>query len=263
MKNILYAAGVVVILAIAASIFLRVVTHHNQEIQVPDFNGMSLREASRVAANAHVRIDVVDSIYVKRFPKGAVVRQEPKPHQKVKTGRRIMLTINAVTPKMVPMPNLVGYSLRSAHAEIVSRGLVLGRLVYMRDMATNNVLSQIYRGSQIEAGKLIPSESTVDLVLGLNDNDNSTRTPVLYGEKYRTALEMIHDNSLNVGKVVFDKGIRTYQDSASAVVYRQIPDPREGLKMGENVSVYLTLDADKVPVYQEPELDADAVIVEE
>ena len=38
------------------------------------------------------------------------------------------------------MPNLVGLSMRQAIAELQSRGLVLGKLVYVEDLATTNVL---------------------------------------------------------------------------------------------------------------------------
>lgn len=258
-RNVLYAVCIVLVFAFASEIFMRVITHHNQELTVPDFAGMTLSQASRAAERAGVRLDVVDSIYVKRFPKGAVVRQEPKALQKVKKGRRIMLTINAVSPKKVPMPNLVGYSLRSAHAELVSRGLALGRLVYVADMATNNVLNQKFSGRDIAPGTMIATDSKVDLVLGLSPDDNFTRTPVLYGQKYRSAVESIHDHSLNVGRMAFDREIRTYQDSLNAVVYRQIPDPNTLNTMGMNVTVYLTLDEGKVPEYKmevyNPELE--------
>lgn len=263
LKNVLYAAAALLLIVLCVGVFLRIVTRHNQEISVPDFSGMSVSKSSRIAANAGVRVDVIDSIYVKRFPKGAVVRQEPKPHQKVKKGRRVMLTINAVTPKKVPMPNVVGYSLRSANAEIVSRGLVLGRLIYVKDMATNNVLKQIYKNTEIAPGTMIASESRVDLVLGLSPEDNQTRIPVLYGEKYRTAVEVIHDNSLNVGKMIFDRDIRTYQDSLNAMVYRQVPDPHELSKVGRDVTLYLTLDGNKVPVYEEIDVTEGQIFTEE
>ncbi len=250
-KNLVAAAVVVAALLLGAVFFLRVITLHGQEITVPDFSGMSVQKAMRTAGSAGVRVEVTDSIYVKRVPKGSVVRQEPKPGQMVKTGRCIMLTINAITPKQVPMPNLVGYSLRSANAELVSRGLTLGRLIYMKDMATNNVLSQVYRNCEIAAGTMIPSESRIDLVLGLNDSDNMTTVPDLLGMKYRFVAEKIHDNSLNIGNVVFDKGIRTYQDSLDAVVYRQSPDPMTNTNIGRNVSIRLTLDGSKVPVPEE------------
>lgn len=249
LKHLLLALAFFAALLIAATFYLRHVTKHNQEIAVPDFSGMTVTQARRAASQAGVRVDVIDSIYVKRVPRGSVVRQEPKAGQMVKEDRRILLTINAVTPKKVIMPNLVGYSLRSANAELASRGLRLGRLIYVKDMATNNVLSQLYHNSEIAPGTKLSSESRIDLVLGLSPEDNMTSAPNLYGQRYRAALDEIHESSLNIGKVGFDRGIRSYQDSLNAVVYRQVPEPHEPMKMGQTLSVYFTLDENKVPVY--------------
>lgn len=234
-------------LLIAGSLFMKCTTQHGKQAPVPDFTGLSVSQAALQARHEGLRIDVVDSIYVKRMQRGTVVRQEPQAGALVKNGRRIQLTINAVTPKKIPMPNLVGFSLRSAKAELDSRGLVLGKMIYIQDMATNNVLRQLYRNSEIRPGRLLPSESEVDLVLGLNPDDNVTAVPDVRGAKYRKASDLIQNNSLNVGNVVFDKSVRTYQDSLSAVVYNQSPDAEvQNILMGRNVSIYLTVDEDKL-----------------
>lgn len=247
-RNLVWAIIVIVGLLIVVGVFLRIVTRHGQELSVPDFTGMTVTAASRTARLSDVRIDVVDSIYVKRMQRGTVVRQDPKPGASVKVGRRIQLTINAVTPRRVPMPNLVGYSLRSALSELSSRGFELGKLVYINDMATNNVLSQVYRGSEIAPGHMVDAESRIDLVLGLNPAESITVTPNLIGLKYRSAIDRIHENCLNVGRVVFDRGIRTFKDSINAVVYKQLPSENSGSTvMGRPVTVYLTLDSEKVP----------------
>lgn len=210
---------------------------------MPDFTGLSVDDAASIAKREGLRIDVVDSIYVKRMPRGAVVRQEPKVGASVKNGRRIQLTINAVTPKQIPMPNLVGYSLRSAKAELDSRGFTLGKLIYIQDMATNNVLRQLYRNSEILPGKMLPSESRVDLVLGLDPNDNATAVPNVIGSKYRRAVDLIQNNSLNVGRVIYDKSVKTYQDSLNAIVFNQSPDASvQNILMGHGISIYLTVD---------------------
>lgn len=249
-RNLLIAFAIAAVLLISASVFLRSVTNHNEELEVPDFYGMSVKEARACADDLGIRVEVVDSIYVKRIAKGSVVRQEPKAGAKVKTGRRVQLAINAVNAKQIPMPNLVGYSLRSANAELSSRGLELGKLIYVSDMATNTVLRQLHRNREIAPGKMIDSESRVDLVLGLNPKENFTSVPVLYGTKFKNALEKIHDHSLNVGTVRFDREIRSYQDSVNAMVYRQTPDPLTDLDMGSSVSIYLTLDVNKVPNWE-------------
>lgn len=251
-RNLVIAVAVVVVLVVGAMIFLNVVTQHNREIDVPDFSNMSVAEAEYAAAKAGMRVEVTDSVFVKRMKRGAVYRQNPAPGAKVKDGRRVVLTINAVNAKKVTMPNLVGLSLRQAKAELLSRGLVLNRLVYVKDMATNNVLRQLKGNRQIEPGTMVDSETAIDLVLGLNDMDNRTYVPDVTGLKNMSAVEAMFDHSLNIKDLKFDDTVKDYDDSLNAVVYRQAPDASDSLSvaMGEAVTLFLTTDVAKVPVSQ-------------
>ena len=248
--NLLIACGAVVALIVGAMVFLNVVTMHNDERSVPDFTNMSVDEAQNVARDAGMRIEVTDSVFVKRMKRGAVYRQNPPAGAMVKKGRRIVLTINAVNAKKVTMPNLVGHSLRQAKAELMSRGLVLSRLVYEQDMATNNVLRQMMDGKVIEPGTMVDSESVIELVLGLNDRDDQTFVPDVAGLKNLSAVEAIFDHSLNVKDLKFDDTVKDYDDSLSAMVYRQIPEASDSISvsMGSGVMLYLTMDPAKIPV---------------
>ena len=247
-RNLIMAIVVVAVLVIGAVVFLNVVTQHNKEIRVPDFSNMTLAETEAAANEAGVRVEVTDSVFVKRMKRGAVYRQNPSPGSKVKNGRRIVLTINAVNAKKVTMPNLIGYSMRQAMAELQSRGLVLGKLIYVDDIATNNVLKQLRGNREIDPGVMIESESVIDLVVGLNSSDTETYVPDVVGLKYISALDAVHGNSLNISKLRFDKSVQNYDDSLNAVVYRQTPEPSEHpVKMGEDVTLYMTVDTNKVP----------------
>ena len=136
-KNLLLAAALILVLVLGASVLLNIGTRHGKEITVPDFTNRSVDEALRTAASVGVRVEVTDSVYVRKMGRGLVFSQVPKAGGKVKEGRRIMLTINSKTPKKVSMPDLVGLSMRQAKAELVSRGLTLGKLRYTPDIATN------------------------------------------------------------------------------------------------------------------------------
>ena len=240
-SNIIRACVIVVILLAGAMVFLNVVTKHNQEITVPDFSNLTVQEATALASQSGVRVEVTDSVFVNRMQKGAVYRQNPRAGSKVKDGRRVILTINATNSKKVTMPNLIGFSMRQAMAELQSRGLVLGKLIYVDDIATNNVLKQL-KGNR-------ESESVINLVVGLNSSDSETYIPDVLGLKYISAIDAVHGNSLNISKLRFDKTVKDYSDSLSAVVYKQNPEPSEhSVKMGEDVTLYLTLDANKVPL---------------
>ena len=163
------------------------------------------------------------------------------------------MTINAVNPRQITMPDLIGYSTRQAKAELLSRGLVLGSLIYVQDMATNNVLKQLHNNKEIEPGVMIESESVIDLVVGLNSRDNMTFVPYLAGLRNLSAVEAVHDHSLNLGNLRFDETVKDYEDSLNAVVYKQVPEACDSIPvpMGDKVSLYLTLDHSKVPVIEE------------
>lgn len=248
-RHLAAAFGVVVLLILGAMIFLNVVTKHNRELIVPDLSNMSVSEAEFAAGQMNMRVEVTDSVFVKRMRRGAVYRQNPSPGSKVKDGRRIALTINAVNAKKVTMPNLVGYSMRQAKAELLSRGLVLGKLIYVRDMATNNVLKQLHGNLEVEPGTMIESESVIDLVVGLNAFDNVTYVPDVVGLKYMSAVDAVHDNSLNIKTLRFDTTVKDYDDSLNAMVYSQRPSASDSVQlgMGADVTLYLTLDPLKVP----------------
>lgn len=258
-RNILLAVVIVLAVVFGANMLLKAVTNHNEEITVPDLTGMSYDEAEKYLSARDMRAEVTDSVYIKRMERGTVYTQNPKVGSHVKKGRRILLTINAVMPKKVTMPNLVGYSLRQAKAELLSRGLNPGTLIYVDDIATNNVLKQLYKNREIKPGTPVESESRIDLVLGLNNMDNMTYVPYVTGMKYLSAVSAVQDNSLNVQDLVFDYTVRDYSDSLDAVVYRQYPaSTEEPLIMGSPVTLYLTTDVNKVPEKPMPQ-DSTAV----
>ena len=241
-KNLLWAVVAIVAILLLSAFLLSRITHHGKVIRVPDFTGMTVNQADQYAHDASLRIDIADSVFVKRMARGAVFSQNPKPGATVKTGRRVMLTINAMNAKKVSMPNLVGYSMRQAKAELNSRGLTLGRLLYVDDMATNNVLRQLYKNRQIEAGRMIDSGSEIDLMVGLNDTDNQTYIPDVTGMKYLRAVDVVHDNSLNIKALIFDKSVK----SINAQVWKQAPQPSKApILMGSDVSLYLSVDPDR------------------
>jgi beta-lactam-binding protein with PASTA domain len=246
LKNLILALVYIAVLVAGVTIGLAFFTNHNKEIEVPDFTTLSVKDAAQLAESVGIRVEVTDSVYVRRMERGAVFSQNPAAGSRVKKNRLIRLTTNAVNAKQVSMPNLVGYSMRQAKAELSSKGLNLGKLIYVSDMATNNVLKQLYNSREIPAGTQIESGSAIDLMVGLNSEDNRTYAPDVKGLKYLRALDAVHDNSLNVGKVSFDKGVKTYSDSLNAVVYKQSPSTAGGpLTMGAAVSLWLTTEESK------------------
>ncbi len=240
-RNLLVAFIIAVVLLLGAMIFLNVATQHNRELAVPDFRGMTEQEAVAAAEEAGIRVEVIDSVYSNRN-RGKVKSHTPEPGTMVKKGRRVLLTMNAVNARTVTVPNLVGYSLRQAIPEIDQRGLVLGRLIYKSDLATNNVLQQMYKGRPVTPGTQVEAESVIDLVVGLNPDDDETKIPDVTGLDAAAAVKTLHDSYLNVRRVNYDSEVKTWEDSLNAVVYKQNPVSSDlTVEMGIDVTIYLKL----------------------
>ena len=115
--HIVVGVLIAVVLLFLVKGMLNLYTRHGQELVVPDFSNLTFEEAESMAEANDMRVTVTDSVFLKRMKKGAVYRQNPAPGSKVKKGRRIALTINAVNPRQITMPDLIGYSTRQAKAE--------------------------------------------------------------------------------------------------------------------------------------------------
>lgn len=260
-KNILLIIGILAVGYVIVNLSLRIITRHNQELTVPDMTGMNLAEASAVAAEADLRLEVTDSVYIRGMERGAIARQNPEPGDKVKKNRRILLVINSIIPRQSTMPSLTGFSLRQARTELASNGLNIGKLIYVNDMATDNVLAQQYMGEDIEPGTRLNSGTAIDLVLGLNPADSATFIPYIIGYRYQMATELLHDNSLNIYRCEFDTTVTDYADSLEAYVYGQYPPASDSISVrrGTSVTLYLSKDVSRIPV---PEEETDSTDVQ-
>lgn len=247
-RNLLIALLVLVFLLVGVNVALKSFTQHDKTVEVPDFVGKSLSEAELMASEDNLKLIVTDSVFVTRFKPGAVYVQNPKAFSQVKNGRKIYVTINAERKKQVSMPNLVGLTVRQAKVELSSSDLLLGNLLYVKDIATNNVLAQFSNGTELIPGVKIDAGSIVDLKVGANPSDAYTVVPSFVELSYHKAVNAVLDSYLNVERLVFDDSVRSYSDSVAAFVYRQIPASTDApTPMGKGVTLYLTLDRGRLP----------------
>jgi len=244
LSNLLIAVLSIALLIVLINFLLSVFTRHGQAYTVPDFTGLTITEGKQLADKHHVVLDVVDSVNISTCPLGAVIRQNPPANAKVKQGRRILVVINATQPRMVAMPDVVGYSLRQAKTVLVAAGLHVGRLEYVDDMATNHVLEQRYGGRTIVTGTSLPADSQIELVVGQNEDAEGTFVPLVTGYTAMEAKDRLAEASLNTGILRYDQTVKNYIDSLSAKVYRQSPNISTSTTypLGYRVDLWLTID---------------------
>ena len=247
-KNVLYAFAGIIILLLLTIIALNIFTRHGRTYPVPNLSGLTVVQANEMIDRGDFRLTVSDSVYIDNRARGVIVDQNPKPDTEVKSKRRIFLTINAVIPVMVPMPNLIDLSNRQAKAILEQQGLRISKLSYAPDIAANSVLTQKIKGISIRPGTKVPRGSKVELVLGLGNNPQ-TGVPLLIGQSTEEAQSRIFESSLNVGAVKYDESVKTYIDTLNAKVYNQYPGATSSpsYMFGSKVSIWLTINNSRIP----------------
>lgn len=249
-KQIGLALAIGVAIFIILIIWLNIYTHHGQSRPTPEVRGLSIKEAKAVASKNRMRFQVIDSVYTAFVPRGCVAEQIPLPGHRVKRGRMIKVTINAFSPEMVAVPDLVGLPRRQALSLLETAGLQAGQLNYVPHLTVDFVLKQTLHGREISPGDSVQKGMVIDLVLGRGLSSQHTPVPRLLGTTLEQARDEILGSSLNLGAYVFDASVKTGLDSVSAFVYKQNPDyhPDATVQLGSAVYVWLTVDTLKIDV---------------
>ena len=245
--NLLLIAGILLIMALAAHLIMQAGTRHGARRIVPDFSGIRLSDAEKLAARHDLELHINDSLFVPAYEGGIVLDQLPEGGVEVKPGRTVYITINSFRQKMVEVPYVAGRSLRQAKNMLEIAGLEIERLVYRPDMATNYVLAAFIGRDSITAEQRIEAEMGSGLILhvGVEESQNTTAVPQVVGLSLREAKGRIWESGLNVGKILFDEGINLLNQK-EARVYLQTPAPETTTTLGAAVEVRLTLDLEVV-----------------
>jgi eukaryotic-like serine/threonine-protein kinase len=250
LKNLGFAAVIIVGFIMALLIWLNFYTRHGQSRPVPSFIGLTMDQTVKLAKKSRLKYQIIDSVYTSEVPRGCIAEQNPVPGFKVKKKRNIMLTINAFNPEMVAMPNLINLPKRQAVALIESSGLELGISRYIPDISFDVVLKQVYDGREIPQGDSLQKGSVIDLVLGKGQSNQKTHIPDLIGMNLESANDRILGASLALVTSIFDNTVLSGKDSADAFVYKQNPDFSidATIQLGSSIYLWLTVDSAKLPV---------------
>jgi beta-lactam-binding protein with PASTA domain len=228
---------------------LKIYTRHNLNITVPDLTGLTLMDASTKASERDLRIAVFDSVFLTEMKKGTVVEQHPKPGFKVKKNRKIFLTMNAINPEKVVMPNLVDLTFKQASAKLESFGLKVGHISYEPDIAINVILAQQMNGHEVVPGDSVIKGASIDMVLGKGLSDEQASIPSLIGLSLEEAKIVASERFLSVGAAVHDQTIVNSEDESNAIIFKQKPESGSDitLPLGSAIDVWITLDSTKLP----------------
>lgn len=248
------------ILLICALLFiilqsLKYYTRHGQSNPVPDFTGLTPIEAENQAKAIHIKTVVIDSVFTDEVNPGEIIEQIPEPNFGVKENRTVFLTINSTNKEKVVLPKLTEISFRQAKVLVENCGLKIGEISYQPSEYNNLVLKVEQGGVEIKEGTLLFKGTLVNFIIGQDSENEQTILPDLSGLKLEEAKDILSNAMLNYGVVIFDESITTMEDSANAVIWRQLPDTKttSTVKLGRTVDLWITVSQDKLDKIQKPE----------
>lgn len=218
--NMLIGFGVAICLFIIFFFSLGWITGNGETEKVPAVIGLDVAAAEKNLIALGFDVELQDSIYVDTLARNAVLRQTPEADEVVKKGRTVYLTVNRVIAPQVDMPNLVGFSIKSAETYLKVLGLRLGSIQMVPDQNKNVVIDQLVNGQPIAPGSKIPSGTLIHFLVGDGGASGGMFMPDLVGLTYEQAKAQLISLGLNLGVVTVNGPI---VDSASAFVFDQNP----------------------------------------
>lgn len=168
LKQLIIAGVGILVFIFVIMKWLTISTNHDQKIEVPNLQKMSLENVEKTLEDLDLNYVVIDSAsYNPNYPKKSVIEQSPEAGDFVKENRKIYLTLNPSGYKNVEVPNLFGKTKRQATTQLVSIGFRIStNTVYVSDIAKDVVRGLKFNGKNLKAGTKIPKNSVITLKLG-------------------------------------------------------------------------------------------------
>jgi len=230
--NLLVIVLIVLVLIFAFFSLLGIITKHDEYQKVPSVVGKSYDEAAQILKAVNLKATIQDSVYEDTARALEVMRQSPDADATVKSNRTIYLTINRAVPPQIEMPDLRGFSLKSAQLYLQNLGLKIGDTTYVPDIAKNAVKDQKFNGNSIAPGTKINMGSHIDLVIGNGVGQAVMNVPDLTGMTVAQARDYLSSSNIELGSIIPDNSVT---DTESAFVIKQNPSPYSELA-GEMVT---------------------------
>jgi beta-lactam-binding protein with PASTA domain len=176
--QVVIAVVATIILCFAYLFWLDWYTNHDQRIEVPNLEKLSLTEVDEQLEVLDLRRKIIDSAsYNPAYKPRTVMEQDPLAGKFVKENRQIYIKLNASGYGKVTVPNLIYKTRRQAIPTLEALGFKIGQITYKPNIAENTVLEMRYKGVTLKPGSQLSKTSTIDLVLADGNNPSAIAQP--------------------------------------------------------------------------------------
>ncbi len=190
--NLLLAVVVACGLVYGALRWLDVYTRHGEAVEVPDVKGLKMDEATGILEQSGLQYNVIDSVFSKDVEPGAIVELVPSAGQKVKEGRIVFITVNALTSQMATIPEVEDLSLRQAYALLKARGFERIDVEYVAGDYKDLAVAVELRGRVLKKDEHVPL--TAPLVLKVSSGEAEMPVDSLQEDASVVSIESEEEN---------------------------------------------------------------------
>jgi serine/threonine-protein kinase len=214
LKYGLIAVALAITAGLSALTTMRMVLK-SQEVAVPSLLGRRVPDAGGIAAKHRLLIRVEGKQYDPKVAADLIAAQDPPPGSVLKSQRSIKVWVSQ-GPKRMMVPSVEGESLRSGRLTLDQAGVMVGRVVEVRNAAEEGTIL-LQRPPAGETDRL--SEQGASLLVSLGPGNRDFVMPDLIGKKADSVLVWLREAGLNVTDVNY----RSYAGVEPGVVLRQSP----------------------------------------
>jgi D-alanine-D-alanine ligase len=241
LKNLAAMLAVLVLSFLVLNVFLSLYTNHGNSVQVENFVGMGIDNATKKARSRGFTVSVNESPYDFNTTKGEVIDQEPVALNRIKKNRTIYLTIIG-DPREVPIPSFEDaaddYSQYRPRLRALQVRSAIKETVFDAKLADSTILHFYYEGrkytpSDVRRGVKVLQGKTLEFVI-TKSQDDYIRTPSLMCKRFSEVQFLLPGLDLRLGETIGDV-------TGDAFVYRQEPEYQPGAKIlrGSTIKIYL------------------------
>jgi serine/threonine-protein kinase len=192
-----FIGGILILLVIADTIVMPLMTRQGSETEVPNVVNLSAQAAEARLKDARLGFMLGGEEYDPQRPKGTIINQVPEGGSKVKTGRRVTLTLSRGSASAL-VPTLEGFTLREAGMLLEKEGLQTGAITWFNDASRPD---GVIIGSIPPAGTIMKLNAEVQLIVNRAENEMLITVPKFIGLDLANAKQLAEENYLLIGDV--------------------------------------------------------------
>jgi beta-lactam-binding protein with PASTA domain len=235
------------IFLLASFLWLKLYTHHGQELAMPDYTGFQYDDAVKDARKNKFRMSIQDSLHILGKPGGEIIKQNPAPGSLVKSRRMIYVTITKRSPDKIlsgRLPELYGKNFERKKKELEEHFEIKSRIVDTKydPGDPGQILEVRYKGKTVMDAKgrdntaQIEKGDYLEFVISARSG-GKVEIPDLRCKTYEEAQFLLENLGLSIGDVIKDGSI---EDLNTSYVTDQDP-PADGTMIEMESSIRLTV----------------------